>query len=417
MRVAFIVANFPVMSETFILNQIVGLIERGITVDIYAIEENVKVDTTKVHPDIEKYNLLERTYYVPKIPTNFLLRLLKGIALSASFYQAPLVLLRSLNIFKYGTQAASLRLLYRSKYLVTKEPYDIIHCQFGTIGLPIMQLQELGAIEGKLVVSFRGYDISSVIRQRGEQVYNKLFKTGDFFLTNCNYFKNRLLKLGCNEDKLVVLGSGIDCSKFVYVPRTLPPDGLIRIATTGRLVEKKGIEYCIRAVARLVKNNKNIEYSIMGDGPLKEQLQQLINDLGVSDQIKLLGQKRQQEVVKILSESSIFIATSITAANGDQDAPVNTLKEAMAMGMPVIGTLHGGIPELVENGVSGFLVPEKDVDALAEKLSWLVEHPLTWVSMGKAGRAYVEEHYDTNRLNERLVEIYQQVLTEKAIKN
>lgn len=150
----------------------------------------------------------------------------------------------------------------------------------------------------------------------------------------------------------------------------------------------------------------------MGDGPLKEQLQQLINDLGVSDQIKLLGQKRQQEVVKILSESSIFIATSITAANGDQDAPVNTLKEAMAMGMPVIGTLHGGIPELVENGVSGFLVPEKDVDALAEKLSWLVEHPLTWVSMGKAGRAYVEEHYDTNRLNERLVEIYQQVIAE-----
>lgn len=96
--------------------------------------------------------------------------------------------------------------------------------------------------------------------------------------------------------------------------------------------------------------------------------------------------------------------------DGNQDAPVNTLKEAMAMGMPVIGTLHGGIPELIEDGVSGFLVPERDVEKLAEKLLWLIEHPLNWVSMGKAGRAYVEKHYDTNQLNDRLVEIYHQIL-------
>ncbi len=417
MRVAFVVASFPVLSETFILNQIVGLIERGLAVDIYAIEDGVEVDTTKVHPDVEKYNLLDRTYYVPKIPKNLLLRLLKGIALSANFYQAPLVWLRSFNLVKYGTQAVSLRLLYRAKSLVNKEPYDIIHCQFGTLALMMMILRDLGAIKGKLVTSFRGYDISEVIQQQGEKVYNELFETGDFFLTNCNYFKNRLLKLGCDRHKLTVLGSGIDCSKFVYMPRTLAADGLVRVATTGRLVEKKGIEYCIRAIAKLVEANKKIEYNIIGDGPLKNQLQQLIDDLGVSEQVKLLGWKKQQEIVKILSQSSIFMATSITASDGNQDAPVNTLKEAMAMGMPVIGTLHGGIPELIEDGISGFLVPERDVDALAEKLSWLIEHPLDWISMGKAGRNYVEKHYDNNQLNDRLVEIYQQIMTEDASKN
>lgn len=101
------------------------------------------------------------------------------------------------------------------------------------------------------------------------------------------------------------------------------------------------------------------------------------------------------------------MATSVTAVDGNQDAPVNTLKEAMAMGMPVIGTL----PELIEDGVSGFLVPEKDIDALAEQLSWLIEHPSNWASMGKAGRTYVEKHYDNNQLNDRLVKIYQQVMT------
>lgn len=416
MRVAFVVAKFPVLSETFILNQIVGSIERGLTVDIYAIEDSTNIDTTKVHPDVEKYNLLSRTHYVPRIPSNLLVRALKGVALSVGFYQDPLLWLRSLNAIAYGSQAMSLRLLYQAKFLVGKKPYDIIHCQFGTIALAMMVLRDLGAIQGKLVTSFRGYDISEVIQQQGEEVYNELFETGDFFLTNCDYFKNRLLKLGCDESKTFVLGSGIDCSKFTYSPRTFPADGVVRIATTGRLVEKKGIEYCIRAVAKLAKTNKNIEYNIIGDGPLKAQLQLLIDESGIGAQVKILGWKKQQEIVEILAQSSIFMATSVTAADGNQDAPVNTLKEAMAMGMPVIGTLHGGIPELIEDGVSGFLVPERDVDALAYKLSWLIEHPQSWLSMGQTGRAYVEKHYDANQLNDRLVEVYEQVMAEDANK-
>jgi len=416
MRIAFIVASFPVLSETFILNQIVGLIERGNTVDIYALDDGAEGDTSKVHQDVKKYNLLERTYYVPKIPVNHLIRLIKGIWLSREFAKNPLIWWRSLNISKYGSQAASLRLLYRAKSLVGKEPYDIIHCQFGTLALMTMALREIGAIKGKLVTSFRGYDISEFVQTSGKDVYNELFATGDFFLTNCNYFKNRLINLGCDRSKLIVLGSGIDCSRFVYTPRTIPADGQIQIVTTGRLVEKKGIEYCIQAVAKLAKIHRNIEYKIIGDGPLKAQLQDLIDTLGVNDKVKILGWQQQQEIINHLRQSHIFMATSVTASDGNQDAPVNTLKEAMAMGMPVIGTLHGGIPELIEDGVSGFLVPERDVDAIAAKLSLLIEHPQNWANMGKAGRAYVEKHYDTNQLNDRLVDIYQQILTEDISK-
>lgn len=154
----------------------------------------------------------------------------------------------------------------------------------------------------------------------------------------------------------------------------------------------------------------NIEYQIIGDGELKETLQQLIQSLDITDKVKLVGWKTQPEIIKILDQSDIFIAPSVTAKDGNQDAPVNTLKEAMIMGLPVIATTHGGIPELVEDGISGFLVPERDAEAIAKKLIDLIEHPAIWSSMGRAGRAYVESHYDMNKLNDELVEIYRQVM-------
>lgn len=410
MRIAVVVGEFPILSETFILNQITGLIDRGHEVDIYSLY-GPPVDTSRVHPNVEKYRLLNRTHYVPRIPENHFLRLLKGLGLlSTNGYEDPLVLLRSLNIFKYGKQAASLRLLYATIPLLGKGPYDIIHGQFGTYSLDAMVLRDLGALKGKLIAQFRGFDISKYLQECGDSVYNQLFDTGDFFLTNCEYFKRRLVKLGCDEKKVVVHGSGLDCSRFLFTPRRPHSDGKVRIVTTGRLVEKKGIEYSIRAVAKLALVNRNIEYNVIGDGPLRKELQQLIENLGVSSTVKLLGWRHQQELIEILNNSHILIAPSVTAKDGDQDAPVNALKEAMAMGLPVIGTQHGGIPELIEDGISGFLVPERNVDAIAEKLAYLIERPQIWPEMGRAARAYVEENYDLNKLNDELVEIYRKLL-------
>jgi len=408
MKIAFIVDKFPVLSETFILNQITGLIDSGHEVDIYAIRP---VDKSKVHPDVEKYQLLERTHYQSLLPDNYLWRFCKSIGLIlTNFHKSPLVVLRSLNLFKYGKIAASLRLLYSTTRLLKAQPYDIIHCQFGILGLEGMILRDIGAIQGKLITSFRGYDISWFVQEYGEDVYNSLFVKGEFFLANCEFFRQKAINLGCDETKIVVHGSGIDCSRFPFQLRYPHPDGKIRLATTGRLIEKKGIEYGIRAIAQVVKNYSNIEYNIIGDGYLKDELQQLINSLNLADKVKLLGWKNQPEIIEILNQSHIFMAPCVTAKDGNQDAPVNTLKEAMLMGLPVIATHHGGIPELVKDGISGFLVPERNADAIAEKLTYLIQHPEIWSSMGQAGRSYVESHYDMNKLNDELVQIYQQVI-------
>ncbi len=274
-------------------------------------------------------------------------------------------------------------------------------------------LRQAGIIQGKIITTFRGIDISRYVQEQGINVYDRLFAEGYFFLANCKFFQKRAISLGCNSQKILVHGSGIDCQKFAFQPRFYPEDGQIKIATIGRLVEKKGIEYAIRAIAKVAQTYPNIEFNIMGDDPLKEHFQQLITELQLDNLVKLLGWKPQPEIIEILNKSHLFVAPSVTARDGNQDAPVNTLKEAMAMGLPVISTYHGGIPELVEDGVSGFLIPERNSNAIAHKLDYLISHPQVWQPMGAAGRIRVEEKYDINKLNSELITIYQQLLHEQ----
>ena len=420
MKIAFLVGRFPSLSQTFILNQVTGLIDRGHEVHIYALYAPL-LDSSKKHPAVEKYRLLDHTYNSPTLPQSSLQRAIKGFGLLlANIHRGSLSCLPLLTLIIKRQKPYTLQTFYEAIPLLDKEPYDIIHCQFGVFGQSGLLLRNLGLIQGKLITTFRGVDISRHVQEFGEGLYDPLFAKGDFFLANCEYFRQRAIKLGCDPQKILVHGSGIDFRKFVFTPRSFPSEGPLRIATIGRLTEKKGIEYSIRAIAKLahatpqgegvIKTHFTIEYNIIGDGDLKEDLQTLIQSLGVGHIVRLLGWKQQQELIEILDHSHIFIAPSITAANGDQDAPVNTLKEAMAMGLPVISTFHGGIPELIEDGISGFLVPERDANAIAEKLSYLVEHPEIWPQMTQAGRTRVEEKYDMEKLNDDLVEIYQTLL-------
>ena len=414
MKIAFIVEVFPVLSQTFVLNQITGLIDRGHEVDIYA---EFCENTSKVHPDVEKYDLLSRTFYHPQIPQGKSHRFLKGAGLFLThFASAPLLLLRSLNVFKYKKDAASLRLLYSVIPFVKRRPaYDVIQCHFGLLGIKGMLLRDLGALQGKHITAFHGVDISQNLQMLGESVYNDLFKAGDLFLPISQYWQNRLIQLGCNPDKIVVHRMGIDCQRFAFLPRSLNSGESVRLISVARLTEKKGIEFGIRAVASVLSQYPALEYSIIGDGGLRTELADLIQTLGVADQIKLLGWRNQTEVVELLRRSHILLAPSVTAKDGNQEGIPVVLMEAMAMGLPVISTYHTGIPELVEDGISGFLVPEGDVEALAEKLLYLIQHPEKWAEVGRGGCLRVEQQHDINRLNYQLVEIFQNLLVSKPL--
>ncbi|OQX53652.1 MAG: colanic acid biosynthesis glycosyltransferase WcaL, partial [Candidatus Cloacimonas sp. 4484_209] len=252
--------------------------------------------------------------------------------------------------------------------------YDIIHCHFGPIGLFGAFLKEIG-IKSRLVTTFHGYDMSSFIVSNGNNVYKNLFLNGDLFLPISDYWKRKLVRLGCDEKKIVVHRMGINLEKFEFSERGKQTGEPIKILTIGRLVEKKGHRYAIEAVSKIVKKHKNIEYIIAGDGPLRQGLESLVRKLEIEKYVKFLGVVNQDELLKLYQYVHIFILPSMTARNGDQEGIPVVLMEAQATGLPVISTFHSGIPEGVLDGKSGFLVPEKDVDALADRLEYLIEHP------------------------------------------
>jgi colanic acid/amylovoran biosynthesis glycosyltransferase len=189
----------------------------------------------------------------------------------------------------------------------------------------------------------------------------------------------------------------------------------VNLLTVARLAEKKGLEYSLQAMARLLPKYSNLFYRIAGDGPLRPELEDMVRRLDLEKVVAFLGPIEHGEVERLMMASDIFILSSVTAKNGDEEGIPNTLKEALASGMPVLSSFHSGIPELVMDGVFGFLIPERDVDALAERLDYLIQHPELWPEMGLAGHRFVEENYDIRKLNLRLVEIYQGLVEKRGI--
>ena len=138
-----------------------------------------------MHPIVEEYCLLERTYYPPTRPKNSLLRRLKTVGLLlANLTKNPFVLLQLFNVAQFGQEAREQRLFYKAISFLDRKSYDIIHCQFGIFGIMGLAFRQMGLIEGKLTTGFRGYDISKYLPKRGARIYDELFKQGDFFVTN-----------------------------------------------------------------------------------------------------------------------------------------------------------------------------------------------------------------------------------------
>ncbi|MBP8302597.1 MAG: glycosyltransferase [Phycisphaerae bacterium] len=408
MRIAILVRRFPVPSETFILDQVAGLIQRGHDVEILAESGH---DQEGIRPDAAEGALLERTRYSGPVPANYAARLAKGLAIWVRHAHGDrLHLLRSLNVSRFGRQAASLRMLYRAASVAGAGPYDIVHCHFGPNGILGAALRSAGVLTGRLVTSFHGYDLTQFVRSRGPGAYAGLFEQGDLFLPVSRQGRDTLIRLGCDEDKIAVHHMGVDCRALAFRPAPPPQDGPTRILSVARLTEKKGLEYGIRAVGRVLRRGFDVQYNIVGDGPLRDRCARLIAELDIGQRIRLLGWRDRQETVRMLRESHLFLAPSVTGADGDQEGVPVALMEAMATGLPVVASRHAGIPELVQDGVCGRLVPERDVDGLADALVDLVEHPELWPGMGQAGRACVEEDYDLDKQNDRLIDTFRGLL-------
>ncbi len=402
MKIAYLIGEFPSLSETFILNQIVGLILLGHEVDIYAQRPK---NTPKIHQDILDNKLLSKTFYRPRIPKNYLIRLFKTFFLVAaiSFRERSFASVRLLNSNLSANQVFPFVLFYFSiPFFGKKKTYDVVHCHFGHVGIIGSQLREMGVFQGRICTTFHGWDMTEFLKISDAPIYKHLFDKGDLFLPISRHWNNRLIDLGCHEQKMQVHHMGIDCKKFIYTPREKCIERPVNIITIARLVEKKGIEYALRAIKIAHQYQLSFRYQIIGNGPLKNELKALSADLGISHRVEFLGGQSQERILEILHTSDFMVAPSVTSRSGDQEGIPVVLMEAMATGLPIVSTVHTGIPELVEDGVSGFLVSERNVKALADKIMYLINNPQKWSSLGLAGRQEVEKYYDINSLNKQL---------------
>lgn len=406
MRIAFVLGDFPALSETFVLNQITGLLDRGHELEIFA-ERPRAEDATQ--PDIDGYELLARTTY-EHMPARAARALRAPAALAAARRSRCL---RVLDVRRYGLAAASLRLLYAAQPFLGRPPYDAVHCHFVANGLKAALLRDAGALRGPLVVTVHGRDIGAHLGLYGPRASRLLLEQGDLFLPVSDRWNDRLAALGCDPAKIVTHRMGIDLRSFGAGPRA-DGEGL-RIVTVGRLVETKGIEDGIRAVALLAREGRVVNYVVVGDGPLRGRLQQAIQELGARDSITLLGARTQPEVIALLRAADIFLAPNVTARNGDKEGVPVAVVEAMASRLPVVGTRHSGIPELVRDEETGFLVPEGDVAALAARLRLLLGQRELAHRLGEEGRRRVAAEFDIEGLNDRLVELYEGV-TAKGVR-
>ena len=404
MKIAFFVDKFPLVSETFVLTQVAGMIRRGHDVTIFA---NEVVRPAAMHPIVEQYQLMSKVVVRPAVRrrwTSRTLQALKALAAAVGAGQAAAAL-ATLNVFRRGRTALGMHLLIRANAHFSEHRFDVLHCQFGHLGIEVAALKDCGVLEGRLVTSFRGAD-ATIESHRRSAGYHDLFRIGDCFLAVSGSIRDKLLELGCPAEKIRILRSGVDLSAFNYRgPRALHTP--LRLVSIGRLAPTKGIEYALDAIRKLLDEGVALEYRIAGDGPRRQELEDKAARLGLESVVEFEGAIDRDRVVEILSDSDILIAPSIVAQSGQTEGVPNVLKEAMACGVPAIGTRVGGVAELIEHGTNGYLVPQKDADAIAACVRTILEQQDSLPEVLDRARESIEKEYDLQRLNSDLENLYQ----------
>jgi colanic acid/amylovoran biosynthesis glycosyltransferase len=407
MKLTFFTMRFPVASETFVLNQVTHFIDAGYEVEIISVFPG---DLVNRHAAFDEYGLAAKTHYLlPEEKISIVDKLNQRIKLVLPKVTKP-SLLRSLNVRRYGAQSS--KLLLPSIVANAKQTFtaDVFLVHFGYAGALANKLRELGVFKGKQATVFHGADISRRhILEEHKLDYVNLFRQSELMLPISNLWKNKLIEMGCPPEKIHVTRMGIEPEKFNFQPRQAFQTPL-RIVSVARLTEKKGLDVAVKASAILKQRGGQFQYTIIGNGDQDEMMRDFIAREGMEDCVSMPGFKPQEEIRRALSEADIFLLPSKTAADGDMEGIPVALMEAMAVGLPVVSTFHSGIPELIENNVSGWLVEEDDPEALAETLLKLSQGEVDVAPVVAAARHKVETEFNQHIAYGELAQILERLV-------
>ena len=306
-------------------------------------------------------------------------------------------------------------IVYRGEYqtlnsLLERHGADLMHIYFGHTGVHLLPfIQEW---DKPCVVSFHGADVAHKqdIKDYPAKL-RRLFNAVPLVFARSQSLAERLMHLGCPPEKLRINRTGIPLNEFPFVDRQLPPDGKWRVVQACRLIPKKGVATSLRAFAIFKKDNPEAEFFIAGKGPLQPELEMLAAGLGIFKDVHFVGFLSQPKLLDLYASSHLFLHPSETSPNQDQEGVPNSILEAMATGLPVAGTQHGGIPEAVEHGRTGLLVPEEDHVALANAMQEITQVPGLLTEMGLRARAAVMDRFEQDSQIDQLESFYEEAIS------
>ena len=406
MKLTFFTMRFPVASETFVLNQVTHFIDAGYEVEIISVFPG---DLVNRHAAFDEYGLAAKTHYLlPEEKVSIVDKLSQRLRLVLPKVTKP-SLIRSLNVRRYGAQSSKLLLPSIVANATQTFTADVFLVHFGYAGALANKLRELGILKGKQATVFHGADISRRhILEEHKLDYVNLFRQSELMLPISHLWQNKLIEMGCPPEKIHVTRMGIEPEKFNFQPRQAFHTPL-RIVSVARLTEKKGLDVAVKASAILKQRGGQFHYTIIGNGDQDEMMRDFIAREGMEDCVSMPGFKPQDEIRRALSEADIFLLPSKTAADGDMEGIPVALMEAMAVGLPVVSTFHSGIPELIENNVSGWLVEEDDPEALADTLLKLSQGKVDVAPVVAAARHKVETEFNQHIAYGELAQILERL--------
>jgi len=289
--------------------------------------------------------------------------------------------------------------------VLSKSDALLLHVYFGQIAVHLLPL--IRAWENPSIVSFHGADVTvDMNKQAYREATRQMLEAVKLVLVRSESLRRAVADLGCDPEKIEIQRTGIPLEEFPFRERSLPKNGEWRFIQAGRLIEKKGLPVTLRAFEAFLRKYPNATLTIAGEGPMREELQKLARELNVDARVSFTDFISQQQLRDIYYRSHIFLHPSQTGHDGNQEGIPNSMLEAMASGLPIFATDHGGIPEAIENSVSGILVPERDHEALARALLNAAEDPAFLSQIARSGAEVVRKNFDLRAQAQRLEEIY-----------
>ncbi|WP_166424093.1 glycosyltransferase [Paraglaciecola sp. 20A4] len=403
-KVLFFVKSFPVLSQTFVINQINDLLDEGHDVNILAITKgDMELNSM---PNIARHNLLSRTSFLVNDDNRYN-NGQKKIKLVLSSIANCLFAPRKWSLLTLGARLVVKRKLSLATnvFHVAAHDYqtiqaDTVIAHFGNMGVLANHLMQSKIIVGRLLTVFHGYEISEFEELAfWSGYYKKLGDAPGLLLPISNLWAKRLNELGIANDKIRVLHMGVNVTRFKFEDR--PLSNPIRILSVARATEKKGLTYALEAIEQC---NIDVRYDIIGGGELEKQLIAQMTNYKSREKITIHGPKPSEFVAEALTKTDIFLLPSVTDKHGDMEGIPVSLMEAMASGVIALSTVHSGIPELIEDKQTGFLVPERNATAIANAIEFIAhQQDLSVIKL--SALKHVTEQFNAKILTKDLSEL------------